>query len=302
MKTLVTGGCGFIGSHLVDELIECGHEVLVIDDLSTGSIDNLNKKASFLKADFKSSNSLQMLESFSPDIVFHHAAQVSVQRSMENPVVDANLNIIGTVTFLEYCKIANVKKFIYPSSAAVYGNPCYLPIDEKHSVNPVSCYGISKFTPEQYIKVFCSDGLMDYTILRYANVYGERQDVTGEGGVVSIFLNKILNGQNPLIFGDGNQTRDFIYVKDIVAANIFVMDKGNNEVFNVSTGEEVSVNHLFSVIRNNCNSEVAPIYKEQRVGDIFNSYLDNSKLRNLGWQPRYNILAGISDIPVNLLN
>lgn len=302
MKIIVTGGCGFIGSHLVDELIEQGHKVLVIDDLSTGSINNLNKKALFLQADFRSSQSQEALESFCPDIVFHHAAQVSVQRSMENPVGDANSNIIGTIAFLEFCKRAGVKKFIYPSSAAVYGNPIYLPVDEDHPINPVSFYGISKFTPEQYIRVFCSEGSMEYTILRYANVYGERQDVAGEGGVVSIFLNKILNGQNPLIFGDGNQTRDFIYVKDIVAANIFVMDKGSNEVFNVSTGEEVSINHLLSVISRNYNSNVTPIYEQQRGGDILHSYLDNSKLRKLGWQPNYNISAGINSIPLNVVN
>ncbi|OBZ07839.1 UDP-glucose 4-epimerase [Bacillus sp. FJAT-27264] len=296
MKSLVTGGCGFIGSHIVDELIQKGHEVLVIDNLSTGSKKNLNESALFYELDFMSIEAEKAILEFGPEIVFHHAAQVSVQKSMDNPLNDANINILGTIKLLEYCSNAGVRKLVYPSSAAIYGNPEQLPISEDHKIAPVSFYGISKYTPEQYIRAFCSNHSLSFTILRYANVYGERQDAKGEGGVVSIFLDRLLNKGIPVIYGDGEQTRDFIYVKDIVSANLFVIDSGDNEVFNVSTGKGVTLNKLLDLMNQGLNNSTFPMYDEFREGDILASYLDNSKLKKMGWSPKFDIENGLSNL------
>lgn len=300
MKILVTGGCGFIGSHIVDELIFKGHDVMIIDNLSTGSLENLNKSAYFCELDFMTPRAGELISEFQPEIVIHHAAQVSVQKSMNNPIYDATNNILGTIRLLEYCGNSNVRKIIYASSAAAYGNPNYLPIDEGHPIQPISYYGISKYTPEQYIRNFCASRELTYTILRYANVYGERQDAKGEGGVISIFLDHLLNNESPTFFGDGEQTRDYIYVKDIVKANLFVMNNGDNEVYNVSTNEGVSLNNLYELINKELKVNIKPIYEKERPGDILHSFLDNSKLERIGWKPSYNIESGLKDIIYNL--
>lgn len=300
MKILVTGGCGFIGSHIVDELIVNGHEVMIIDNLSTGLLANLNKCAYFCEVDFMTSEAEQLIIEFQPEVVIHHAAQVSVQKSMINPIDDATTNILGTIKLLDYCGKAGVRKIIYASSAAAYGNPNYLPINEEHQIQPISYYGISKYTPEQYIKNFCSLRELSFTILRYANVYGERQDAKGEGGVIAIFLDRLLNNVAPLFFGDGEQTRDFIYVKDIVNANLFVLNNGNNEVYNVSTGEGVSLNNLYDLMCRGLNVNITPRHEAPRAGDILHSFLDNSKLEGIGWTPKYNIESGLNDIFNNI--
>lgn len=300
MKILVTGGCGFIGSHIVDELISKGHEVMIIDNLSTGSLENLNKSAYFCELDFMTPRAGELISEFQPEIVIHHAAQVSVQKSMNNPIYDATNNILGTIRLLEYCGNSNVRKFIYASSAAAYGNPNYLPIDEEHPIQPISYYGISKYTPEQYIRNFCDSRELTYTILRYANVYGERQDAKGEGGVISIFLDRLLSNESPTFFGDGEQTRDYIYVKDIVKANLFVINNGDNEVYNVSTNEGVSLNNLYELMNRELNVNIKPVYEKPRPGDILHSFLDNSKLEAIGWKPTYNIESGLKDIIYNL--
>lgn len=302
MRILVTGGCGFIGSHIVDELIMNGHEVMVIDNLSTGLIANLNKSAYFCEVDFMTSEAEQLIVEFRPEVVFHHAAQVSVQKSMSNPIDDATTNILGTIKLLEYCNNADVRKIIYASSAAAYGNPICLPINEDHIIQPISYYGISKYTPEQYIKTFCSKKELSYTILRYANVYGKRQDSKGEGGVVAIFLNRLLNYEAPVFFGDGEQTRDFIYVKDIVNANLFAINNGDNEVFNVSTGNGVSLNNLYDLMSKILNINITPRYELPREGDILHSFLDNGKLKELGWFPQYDIERGLTDFFNNFNN
>lgn len=296
MNILVTGGCGFIGSHIVDKLIEDKHNVLVVDNLSTGNMNNLNPKAHFYNVDYSSKESAEVIYSFKPDIVYHHAAQVSVNKSMIDPHFDAETNIIGSIKLLEICNNAGVKRIIYPSSAAVYGNPNFLPINEDHSISPVSFYGISKYTPENYIKVFCEHNNISYSILRYANVYGLRQDANGEGGVVSIFLDKLMKNQQPTIYGDGGQTRDFIYIKDIVSANLLMLHSDCNDVYNVSTGRGISVNELYLTIKKNMDSNISPKYSESRDGDIMHSYLDNHKLKSLGWRPQFDITEGINDI------
>ncbi|MGO4693578.1 NAD-dependent epimerase/dehydratase family protein [Paenibacillus sp. 2TAB26] len=297
MRVAVTGGCGFIGSHLVDSLIENGHEVLVIDNLSTGILENLNRDALFVHTDITSELSKEALNNFQPEVVYHHAAQVSVMQSMNDPLADANCNIINTLTLLEHCKKANVKKIVYASSAAVYGNPQYLPINEEHIQLPISYYGISKYTPEHYIRVFCANNKMKFTILRYANVYGDRQDGKGEGGVVSVFLEALNSGCGITIHGTGKQSRDFIFVKDIVSANLTVLNQGHDQIFNVSTGQPTSINELFEIITKYLNINISPEYISGREGDIDHSYLDNTMITSATtWRSLFTLEQGINYI------
>ncbi|TCO60242.1 SDR family oxidoreductase [Caldanaerobacter subterraneus] len=296
MKVLVTGGAGFIGSHIVDLLIENGYEVVIVDNLSTGKEEFINKKAIFRKKDITDEDLYKIFEKEKPDYVIHQAAQIDVQKSIDNPVFDAKVNILGTVNLLEYCRKSGVKKVIYASSAAVYGNPEYLPIDEEHRINPISYYGISKQTPEHYFDVYSQLYGLKYTILRYANVYGVRQDPKGEGGVISIFIDKMLKGERPIIFGDGNQTRDFVYVKDVAKANFLALEKGDNEIVNISTNRTTTINELVYVMNKIMGTSLKPIYTEPRKGDIVHSYLDNKKaLDVLGWKPEYSLEDGLRE-------
>ncbi|RII35759.1 NAD-dependent epimerase/dehydratase family protein [Clostridium chromiireducens] len=297
MKVVVIGGAGFIGSNIVDELVNNNYEVCVIDNLSTGRIENLNDKARFYKCDITNIDALKLVFQIEePEVVYHFAAQIDVQTSLIKPGFDANINIIGTINVLECCRKYEVKKIVYPSSAAVYGNPEYLPVDEKHPVEPISFYGISKHTPEHYIKTFCNLCDIRYTIFRYSNVYGMRQDPKGEGGVVSIFIDKFLNNKLPVIYGSGEQTRDFIYVKDIAKANLLALSKGDNKIVNISTNVPVTVNRLFQTMKDIFESDVEVIHKQSRQGDILHSYLDNTLAREfLGWNPEYDFENGIRE-------
>ena len=297
MKIVVTGGAGFIGSNVVDELIRNNHEVCVIDNLSTGTIDNLNDKAIFYKYDITNIDVLKLIfEIERPKVVYHFAAQIDVQTSLKKPAFDANINIIGTINVLECCREYEVKKIIYPSSAAVYGNPKYLPVDEKHPIEPISFYGISKHTPEHYIKTFCSLFCIKYTILRYSNVYGIRQDPKGEGGVISIFIDRFLNNESPFIFGDGEQTRDFIYVKDIAKANLLALNNGDNKIVNISTNIPVTVNKLYETMKRIFNSDIQAVHRKPRQGDILYSYLDTRLAKEfLGWETQYYFEYGVSE-------
>ncbi|MGJ7045774.1 SDR family oxidoreductase [Thermoanaerobacterium thermosulfurigenes] len=294
MNILVTGGAGFIGSNIVDLLIDNGYDVIVVDNMSTGKKENINKKAIFYNIDITDDNLYKVFENEKIDNVIHHAAQIDIQRSINDPVFDAKVNIIGTINLLECCRKYDVKKIVYASSAAVYGDPEYLGVDEKHKVNPISYYGISKHTPEHYIKVYNELYGLKYTILRYANVYGIRQDPKGEGGVISIFIDKMLSGKNPVIFGDGNQTRDFIYVKDVAMANLLALEKGDNEIMNISTNKATTINELVDVMSKIIGTHLKPIYASQRKGDILHSYLDNQKAKELlEWIPDYTLEDGL---------
>lgn len=297
MRILVTGGAGFIASHIVDRLIDLNHHVCVVDNLFTGKEDNINDRAIFYKCDITEMEKLKMIFKVEkPEIVIHHAAQIDIQTSLKKPVFDAETNIIGTINILECCREFGVKKIIYPSSAAVYGHPKYLPVEESHGVNPISFYGISKHTPEHYIKIYAQLYGLKYTIFRYANVYGERQDSKGEGGVVSIFVDRLLNNLPPFIFGNGEQTRDFIYVKDIAEANILALYKGDNEIMNISSNKATTVNELFMVMRDIAGSNVEAIYKDERKGDIEHSYLNNRIARiTLGWKVRFKLEDGVRE-------
>jgi UDP-glucose 4-epimerase len=296
MNILVTGGAGFIASHIVDQLIEAGHQVHILDNLSTGKRNHINPRASFYQADLLDEQLTQLFAAILPEIVIHHAAQIDVQTSLKHPLLDAKINILGTIAILEQCRDHKVRKIIYASSAAVYGTPEYLGVDERHPLKPLSFYGISKHTPEHYIETFSTLFGLDYTILRYANAYGIRQDPKGEGGVVSIFVDKLLQEQQPLIFGDGEQTRDFIYVKDIVSANMAALEHGSRSIYNISRNVQTTVVELLQLMCELCNRAYTPKFEPPRSGDIIHSRLDNSAaIRDLGWTPAYNLRQGLQE-------
>ncbi|NLW24783.1 MAG: SDR family oxidoreductase [Clostridia bacterium] len=294
MNVLVTGGAGFIGSHIVDKLINEGLDVVVIDNLSTGKLENLNENAKFYNLDITSNQLSTIFQQEKIDVVIHQAAQIDVQKSLQDPVYDSKVNINGTVNLLECCRKYNVSKIIYASSAAVYGKPEYLPIDEKHPIQPMSFYGISKFTPENYFRIYKELYGLNYTILRYSNIYGPRQDSKGEGGVIAIFIDKLLNEQTPIIFGDGEQTRDFLYVEDVAEANFRAIFKGDGEILNISTNTRISVNQLYTELTKILQLDFKPVYREARPGDILHSSLNNQKaIQILNWQPKYTFSEGL---------
>jgi len=294
MSVLVTGGAGFIGSNIVDGLIEEGHKVIVVDNLSTGKKENLNEEAEFYQLDIRDQGLEKVFKQYDITHVIHHAAQIDVQHSIKDPLFDAQNNILGTINVLEMAKKYKVEKIIYASSAAVYGEPDYLPVDEEHPIKAMSPYGITKHTPEHYIKMYSELYNLKYTIFRYSNVYGPRQDPKGEGGVVSIFVDKMLAEERPVIFGDGQQTRDFIHVYDIVKANLLSLEKGDNVLINISTESRDSVNDLVEYLNEILPYSLESINEESRKGDILHSSLANGKAKELlGWTPDYDLRAGL---------
>lgn len=297
MKIMVTGGAGFIGSNIVDRMLSLGHEVAIIDNLSTGKSLNLNREAKLFKIDILNNEILEKIfYEFKPEICIHHAAQTDVQSSIKSPYFDCSSNILGSINILNSCIKNDVKKIIYSSSAAVYGTPIYLPIDENHPLNPISFYGISKLTPENYIKIYSELYGLKYTIFRYSNVYGIRQNCKGEGGVIAIFFNKLINKKNPIIFGDGNQTRDFIYVKDVAEANVAALAYGNSSIVNISTNTRISINELLNKISNIIGKPLKEEYKEEKKGDIKHSCLNNSLAKEvLNWKPVYSLDMGLKE-------
>ncbi len=295
MVVVVTGGAGFIGSHLVDALVEAGHGVHVIDNLSTGARENLHPRALLHTLDIRSAQVRDMLQDVKPEVVFHQAAQVDVSRSLQDPAQDASVNITGTVNLLHACATSGVRKFIYASSCAVYGDAGNALIGENDPVAPISFYGVSKLTPEAYLRVFAALHGLRFTILRYANVYGPRQTARGEGGVVALFLDRLKRGQPIAIHGDGEQTRDFVYVGDVVRANLAALYRGDEEMVNVSTARGTSVNQLAARLRNLHGSPIAVVNTPPRPGDIRHSRLDNTRARTvLGFAPHYGMEGGLA--------
>jgi UDP-glucose 4-epimerase len=296
MKVLVTGGAGFIGSHIVDTLIESGYEVVVVDNLSTGKKEYLHEKAVFYHIDLHSPKLDDIFAKELPDFIIHEAAQVDVSISIKDPYYDAYSNILGAIHLLELSRKYHIKKFIYSSSCAVYGETGDYSIQENNSIQPISFYGASKYTPEQYIQIYQKLYGLSFTILRYANVYGPRQTPKGEGGVISIFVQKLLKNENPIIFGDGTQTRDFVYVKDVAYANLLALTKGENQILNVSLNKKNSINELFLLLSLLIPHSTTPIYKPSRNGDILFSRLDNQKVKEqLGWQPKFDLFQGLKE-------
>jgi UDP-glucose 4-epimerase len=296
MNILVTGGAGFIGSNLVDALIEAGHQVTVVDNVSTGKREYVNRRADFQQMDIQDARLAEVFATSRPEVVFHLAAQINVQTSLQEPGLDADINILGSIRVLELCRRYGVRKIIYPSSAAVYGDPLYLGIKEDHPIKPLSFYGISKYTAEPYIQVYAALYGLDYTILRYANVYGMRQDPQGEGGVISIFLNKMVNGEPPVIYGNGEQTRDFIYIKDVVSANLAAIDRGSRAVLNISTNHSTRIQELAALMSRILGYSGTAIYQEGRPGDIEHSRLAHAEaVKHLNWHPAYSLLQGLTE-------
>ena len=295
MKILVTGGAGFIGSHSVDKLVAAGHQVWVLDDLSTGTVENLNKGASFVRMSILDAAMFGLFEQERFDAVLHLAAQTMVPTSLERPDIDAQVNVLGTLKVLECCRRTGVERIVFASSAAIYGDVFELPVPETIAGNPTSFYGLSKLTAENYIQMYRSLHGLHYVILRYANIYGDRQGDCGEGGVVSIFARNMVEGKNVTIFGDGFQTRDFVYVGDIAEANHLALTCcKTDQIMNVSTQTEISVNHLATTIAHLTGYTLAVAHQPARQGDIVRSMLRNQNVRSfLGWEPATELSVGL---------
>lgn len=302
MKILVTGGAGFIGSHVVDGYISAGHSVTVVDDLSTGSRANLHPDARLIEMDIRDPALVNVLTEERPAIVNHHAAHISVHVSVGDPARDASINILGTLNLLECARRGGVRKFIYASSGgAAYGEPQYLPCDEDHPVDPLSPYGVSKHTPEHYLALYQRIYGLTYTVLRYPNVYGLRQDPFGEGGVVAIFSERMLRSQPVTIFGSGEQERDFVAADDLVRANIAALTRGENEIVNCGTGKATSVTEIFKTLAGIIGYDQQPQYEAARPGEVSRIYLTNEKAtRVLGWKPMVSLQEGLAKVVASL--
>jgi len=302
MRVLVTGGAGFIGSHLVDRLIERGDEVVVIDNLSQGRKENINPKAKFYKKDIRDSGLEKIFRKYSFDVLFHAAAQVSIRASIENPPLDASINIQGSLNLFELSRKYGVRKVVYTSSVAVYGEPQYLPCDEDHPIAPLSPYGVTKSSVEEYLYVYRTNYDIDYSIIRYPNVYGPRQSHTGEAGVIAIFSSKMLKGERVVINGSGDQERDFLFIDDAIDASLSIIDlpirKGHidptNLIFNLGTGKSVSVNNLFEILSKITNYTLNPLYGPPRKGEIYQMQVNATRVKKqLGWEPKINLEEGL---------
>ena len=295
MNILVTGGAGFIGSHVVDAYITDGHHVVVVDDLSSGVKENLNPKAEFYQIDIRGQEVQQIFRRHSFDVVNHLAAQMDVRRSVADPMFDASINVIGGLNIFESARQSGVKKIIFSSTGgAIYGEQDFFPADEEHPVRPLSPYGITKLVTEKYLSYYKEVYGIDHVVLRYANVYGPRQNPHGEAGVVAIFAKKMLQGEQPIINGDGKQTRDYTYVGDVVRANVVALKYPGSDVFNVGTGIETDVTQLFRILRGLLNSTCPEEHGPAKMGEQLRSVISYAKIqRELGWSPSVRLSDGL---------
>lgn len=296
MRVLVTGGAGFIASHVADKVLAAGHEVTILDDLSTGKRRNIPGRAEFHEMDIRDGALTEVFHSFRPDIVFHHAAQMDVRKSVAEPTYDADVNILGTLNLLESCRRHGTRKVIYAGTGgAMFGEAEYIPVDERHPVNPISPYGITKHTVEHYLHAYRTNFELDFTVLRYPNVYGPRQDPYGEAGVVAIFSLQLLRGERPTIFGDGGKTRDYCYVDDIVEANMLALDRGSGSIYNLGRSIEVSDQQIFEAVRDAVGVDIEPIYAPRRPGEVERIALDATAAGDaLGWRWKTPVDAGVA--------
>lgn len=295
MKVLVTGGAGFIGSQTVDRLVLEGHEVVVVDNLSTGKRRNINRAARFYKIDIQNRRLERVFRNERPSVVMHLAAQMDVRKSVEDPILDAQVNVLGTLNLLQQAVKYGARKVIFSSSGgAIYGEQEVFPASETHVTQPLSPYGLSKFCGEQYLSYYQRVGGIQVVNLRYANVYGPRQDPYGEAGVVAIFIQKLLNGEQAIINGNGRQTRDFVFVDDVVEANLSVMGQQIEGTYNVGTGKETSINDLFRILVEQIGSTCKEIHGPAKQGEQARSVIDATKLRHeLSWEPRVELPEGL---------
>lgn len=297
MKVLITGGCGFIGSHITDHLEENGYEVVVIDNLCSGNYKSKSTSVIYYEMDYLSDRLGKVFSKEKPDFVIHLAAQMDVKKSAEDPLFDAQVNVIGIVKLLLQCKKYNVKRFVFASTSAVYGDQGAKSVDEDSKVEPISFYGVSKLASEQYIKQFNHQYALPYTIFRYSNVYGPRQRSTNEGGVIPIFLNQLLDQHIPTIYGDGTQTRDFVHVNDVAQANLLALESVGNETMNISSNQTISINELYQKITRYLNFPILPAYANHRKGDILFSQLNNEKAKKvLNWKTDKTLDEGIKEL------
>lgn len=295
MKILVTGGAGFIGSHVVDQFIEAGHDVVVVDNLSTGREKNLNPKARFYRIDIRDPELRKVFEIEKPEVVDHHAAQMNVRRSVADPLYDADVNVRGSVHLLELCREYGVRKIIYISSGgAVYGEPVYLPCDEEHPVRPLCPYGLTKYAFELYLYIYQQNYGIDYTVFRYPNVYGPRQDPLGEAGVIAIFTGQMLRGKPVTIYGTGDQVRDYVHVYDCARANLLALESGSGRVYNLGSGKGTTVNELFQRLKAITEYSGMPNYAPAKLGETFKIYLNAQRAKEeLGWVPTISLEEGL---------
>ena len=296
MKIMVTGGAGFIGSHVVDTFLANGYKVVVVDDLSTGRLSNLNPDATFYQVDIRSPEMEEIFVEEEPDFIDHHAAQMDVRRSVDDPLFDAEVNVLGSIKLIELARKHQVKRFIYISTGgAVYGEPEYLPCDEAHPVNPICPYGASKHTVEHYLYMYQELYDLDYVVLRYPNVYGPRQDPHGEAGVVAIFTGQMLKGEQVVINGDGKQERDFVYVEDCARANLLALTAENpNTIFNLGYGYGTSINDIYSNLKEATDYKMSAINGPEKAGETQRIYLEASRARQeLDWTPTIGLEDGL---------
>ncbi len=295
MKIVVTGGAGFIASQIVDAYIERGHEVHILDDFSTGQRSNLNPKATVHRIDIAEAQTAKLIEQIKPEVLSHHAAQMDVRHSVADPAFDARVNIIGFINLLEACKNAGAKKVIFASSGgAVYGEQEVFPAPESHATQPASPYGVSKRTGELYLSYYHQAFGLPFIALRYANVYGPRQSTKGEAGVVAIFLSMLLSGKTPIINGDGRQTRDYVYVADVVAANVAALESTFVGQINIGTGAETDVVTIYQHLREAVGSATQAQHGPAKTGEQRRSCLDAGRAaRILGWRPQVALRDGL---------
>ena len=295
MKVLVTGGAGFIGSHLVDRLVLEGHEAVVVDNLATGKRRNINRGARFYKMDIQSWRLERVFRNERPNVVMHLAAQMDVRKSVEDPMFDAQVNVLGTLNVLQQAVKHGVRKVVFSSSGgAIYGEQETYPAAESHVTKPLSPYGLSKLCGEQYLSYFQRVSGLQAVSLRYANVYGPRQDPEGEAGVVAIFIQKMLNNEQAVINGNGRQTRDFVFVDDVVEENLAMIGQETQGTYNVGTGVETSINDLFRILNQHTGSNCKEVHGPSKKGEQARSVIDSTKLRHeVSWEPRADLSEGL---------
>lgn len=296
MKILVTGGAGFIGSHIVDAFLSEGHQVCVVDDLSSGRRANVPPGVRLHAVDIRDADLAEVFEEEKPEVVSHQAARANVRESFEKPQLYADVNVVGSVNLLECCRQFNVRKVIYASTGgAVYGEPKTLPVPEDHPIDPLDPYGASKHHVEHYLRLYQTNFGLSYTVLRYPNVYGPRQDPYGEAGVVAIFAVKMLKGERPTINGSGEQMRDFVYVADVAGANAAALHRGDDEILNIGSGAGVSVGEIFHTLAELIGYQEEPEYGPAKAGEVFRIFLNAERAREkLAWTPQISLQEGLA--------